>query len=240
VLSVIKLSMEKNLNPAISIILPCRNEQEALPFCLQQIKKVILQYNLSAEVIVSDSSKDNSPLIAKQENVELIKHDLAGYGRAYLEAFKHAKGKYLFMADADCSYDFNEIPNFIHQLENGYDLVIGNRFSGNIQKNAMPWANRHIGTPLLSLMLKVFFGAKITDSQSGMRAIKKDSLEKLTLQTEGMEFASEMIAKAIKNNLKIKEIPIHYYKRRGRSKLRPFRDALQHVKVMVLHLILQK
>lgn len=232
--------MERNPRPDISIILPCRNEQEALPFCLQQIKKVILQKNLSAEIIVSDSSTDASPNIAKQENVILIKHDLEGYGRAYLEAFKRAKGKYIFMADADCSYDFNEIPNFIEQLKNGYDLVMGNRLSGNIEKDAMPWANQHIGTPLLSLMLKIFFGTKITDSQSGMRAITMEALKKLNLQTDGMEFASEMIVKAIKNNLKIKELPIRYYKRKGQSKLKPFRDALQHMKVVVSHLLLQK
>lgn len=228
--------MIKSENPDVSIILPCRNEQEALPFCLQQIKKVILESNLSAEIIVSDSSIDNSPQIAKKENAILIKHDLVGYGRAYLEAFKRAQGKYIFMADADCSYDFNEIPRFINELENGYDLAIGNRLSKNIQKGAMPRANRYIGTPLLSLMLKIFFGAKIKDSQSGMRAIKKEALKKLNLQTDGMEFASEMIVKAIKNNLKIKELPIRYYKRRGQSKLKPFWDALRHIKLMTSYL----
>lgn len=225
--------MVKNENPNISIVLPCRNEQEALPFCLQQIKGVVLRHHLSAEVIVSDSSTDQSPQIAKQEHAGLVKHDLVGYGRAYLEGFKHAKGKYIFMADADCSYDFNEIPNFIQQLESGYDLVMGNRLSGNIEKNAMPWANQHIGTPLLSLMLRIFFGTKIKDSQSGMRAIRMESLKKLTLQTTGMEFASEMIIKAVQHNLKIKELPIHYYKRRGRSKLRPFQDTLAHIKLIV-------
>lgn len=220
--------------PKISIILPCRNEQEALPFCLQQIKKVILQHHLSAQIIVSDSSTDKSPQIAKRENVMLVKHDLEGYGRAYLEGFKHAKGQYIFMADADCSYDFNEIPRFARELENGYDLLIGNRLGGNIEKDAMPWANRHIGTPVLSLMLKMFFGANIQDSQSGMRAIKKESLQKLNLQTGGMEFASEIIVKAVRSNLKIKELPIQYYKRKGQSKLRPLKDAYKHIRFMLL------
>lgn len=231
--------MIKSENPNISIVLPCRNEQEALPFCLQQIKRVISSHHLSAEVIVSDSSTDNSPKIAMQENVILIKHNLEGYGRAYLEAFKRAKGEYLFMADADCSYDFNEIPNFILQLKNGCDLIIGNRLSGNIEKGAMPWTNRYIGTPLLSLMLKIFFGAKIKDSQSGMRAIKTETLKNLNLQTDGMEFASEMIVKAQQNNLKIKELPIHYYKRRGQSKLKPFWDALQHIKFIIFYFLLK-
>jgi len=228
----------ENINPKIpeiSIILPCRNEEEALPFCLEKIKKVIKDNNLSAEMIVSDSSTDKSPEIAKEYGAILIKHDKEGYGRAYLEAFKFSKGKYLFLADADNTYDFSQIPDFINQLESGYDFVIGNRFSGKIEKGAMPWPNRYIGTPVLSLFLKIFFGAKIKDSQSGIRAIKKDTLEKLNLQTSGMEFASEMIIKAIKNNLKIKEIPTNYFKRIGKSKLKPFSDAWKHIRFMLLY-----
>jgi len=221
--------------PEISIILPCRNEEGALPFCLEKIKKVIKDNNLSAEIIVSDSSTDKSPKIAKEYGVILIKHDKEGYGRAYLEAFKIVKGKYLFLADADNTYDFYQIPEFITQLELGYDFVIGNRLSGKIEKGAMPWPNKYIGTPILSLFLKIFFGAKIKDSQSGIRAIKKDALEKLNLQTSGMEFASEMIIKAIKNNLKIKEIPTNYFKRIGKSKLKPFSDAWKHIRFMLLY-----
>jgi len=221
--------------PEISIILPCRNEQEALPFCLEKIKKVIKDNNLSAEIIVSDSSTDKSPEIAKKYGVILIKHDKEGYGRAYLEAFKVAKGKYIFMADADSTYDFDRIPDFINELKNGNGMIMGNRLSGNIENGAMPWLNRHIGTPTLSFILKLFFGAKIIDSQSGMRAIKKESLEKLNLQTTGMEFASEMIVKAIKNNLKIKEIPVNYYKRKGTSKLKPISDAYKHIRFMLLY-----
>jgi glycosyltransferase involved in cell wall biosynthesis len=227
--------MEENNFPEISIILPCRNEEQALPFCLKQIKEVIKENNLSAEIIVSDSSDDKSPEIAKKENVILVKHDKEGYGIAYLEAFKMTKGKYIFMADADASYDFKEIPNFIKQLKNGFDMVIGNRFAGKMQDKAMSFSHRYIGNPILSFMLKLFFGTKIKDSQCGMRAIKKESLEKLNLQTSGMEFASEMIIKALKNNLKIKELPIGYYPRMGNSKFKPFRDAFKHIQFMLLY-----
>jgi glycosyltransferase involved in cell wall biosynthesis len=127
--------MEKTNNngPEISVILPCRNEEKALAFCLEQIKKTIRENNLSAEIIVSDSSTDRSPEIAKKEGVILLKHDKDGYGRAYLEAFKIAKGKYIFMADADGTYDFSEIPAFIAELKNGNDFVIGNRFGGKME-----------------------------------------------------------------------------------------------------------
>ena len=110
--------------PEISIILPCRNEEQAIEFCLKQIKEVIKNNNLNAEIIVSDSSSDSSSEIAKRNNVILVKHDKEGYGNAYLEGFKHAKGKYVFMADCDGSYDFNEIPNFIKYLKEGFDFVI--------------------------------------------------------------------------------------------------------------------
>ncbi|MGA2418341.1 MAG: glycosyltransferase family 2 protein [Candidatus Staskawiczbacteria bacterium] len=225
--------MEKE--PEISIILPCKNEEQALPFCLKQIEETIKKNNRSAEIIVSDSSTDKSPEIAKKENVVLVKHNKEGYGAAYLEAFKIAKGKYIFMADADASYDFKEIPNFIKQLENGFDMVIGNRFAKKIREDAMTFSHKYIGNPILSFILRLFFGAKIRDSQCGMRAIKKEALEKLNLQTTGMEFASEMLVKAIKNNLKIKELPIDYYPRIGKSKMKSFPDAWKHIRFMLLY-----
>lgn len=223
------------MKPKISIILPCQNEEQALPFCLKQIKQVVKKNKLSAEIIVSDSSTDKSPKIAKKEGAVLIKHNKDGYGNAYLEGFKKAKGKYIFMADADGTYDFSEIPNFIKNLKSGYDLVLGNRFGGKMENNAMPPLNKYIGNPTLSFVLRLFFGTKIKDSQSGMRAITKKSLDQLNLYTSGMEFASEMIIKAIKNNLKIKEVPINYRERRGESKLKPFSDAWKHLRFMLLY-----
>lgn len=223
-----------NTKPEISIILPCQNEAEALPFCLKQIKKTIRENNLNAEIIVSDSSTDQSPEIAKKENVILLKHNKDGYGIAYLEAFKIANGKYIFMADADGTYDFNEAPNFLKYLEKGYDFVIGNRFAGKMEKGAMPYFHK-LGNPLLSGILRLFFGTSIKDSHCGMRAISKKSLEKLNLQTTGMEFASEMVIKVLKNNLKIKELPINYYKRKGKSKLKTFSDAWKHIRFMLLY-----
>jgi len=227
--------MDNDNNPEISIILPCRNEAQGLPFCLKQIKETIKKNNLFAEIIVSDSSTDKSPEIARKENTILVKHDKEGYGWAYLEAFRIANGKYIFMADADASYDFREIPNFIKQLESGFDFVIGNRFAGKIYNKAMTFSHRYIGNPILSFILRLFFQTKIKDSQCGMRAIKKESLKKMNLQTTGMEFASEMIIKALRNNLKIKELAVDYYPRKGNSKMKSFRDAYKHIRFMLLY-----
>lgn len=225
----------ENSQPKISIILPCQNEEQGLAFCLKKIQEVIKNNNLSAEIIVSDSSTDKSPEIAEKFGAILVKHDKTGYGIAYLEAFKIAQGKYFFMADADGTYDFAEIPNFIKQLKKGNDLILGNRFAGKIENGAMPFMNKYIGNPVLSFILRLFFFTKIKDSHTGMRAIRKTSIKQLNLKTTGMEFASEMIIKAIKNNFKIKEVPINYYKRLGNSKLKPFSDAWKHLRFMLLY-----
>ena len=221
--------------PELSIILPCRNEEQALSICLSQIKKILKENNINAEIIVSDSSIDKSPEIAKKHRVKLIKHDKKGYGIAYLEAFKHVKGKYIFMADADCTYDFSEIPNFLNCLKEGYDFVIGNRFAKKIKKSVMPWSHRHIGNPVLSGLLRIFFGTSVKDSHCGMRAITKNALDQLNLQTTGMEFASEMVIKALKNKLKIKQIPINYKERIGNSKLNSISDGWRHLRFMLLY-----
>ncbi len=227
--------LKKEKSPELSIILPCRNEEQALPICLNQIRQVIKKHRLNAEVIVSDSSTDSSPEIARKNKIRLIKHNKQGYGIAYLEAFKHAKGEYVFIADADCTYDFNEIPIFLKFLKQDYDFIIGNRFSGKMQKNAMSFSHRYIGNPLLSFILRLFFKTNIKDSHCGMRAISKTALDKLNLQTTGMEFASEMIIKAINHKLRIKQLPIAYYSRKGTSKLNTFSDGWKHLRFMLLY-----
>src|SRR3989339_1386416 len=120
-----------------SVVLPCRNEEKSLDFCIKQIKKVLLDNKINGEIIVSDSSTDNSPQIARINKVKIVKHEKEGYGNAYIEGFKIAKGKYIFMADCDGTYDFNEIPKFIKELKRGNDLILGNRFAGKMEKDSM-------------------------------------------------------------------------------------------------------
>jgi len=223
-------------NPEISIILPCLNEEQAIGYCINEIKQVIKENKLNAEILVVDNgSKDKSIEIIKQKKVKLIHEPKKGYGSAYLTGFSASKGKYLFFADSDATYSFKNIPRFINQLKKGHDFVIGNRFQGNIEKSAMSWSHKHIGNPILSLILRLFFKTNVHDSHCGMRAITKQALDKLNLQTKGMEFASEMVIKAGKRNLKIKELPIHYHKRKGKSKLKSFADAWRHLRFMLLY-----
>lgn len=219
----------------LSIILPCRNEEKAIALCIKQIKEIIKKERINAEIIVSDSSSDSSPEIAQSLGVKVVKHNKEGYGNAYLEGIKQAKGKYLFMADADGTYEFKEIPRFLNELKKGANIVIGNRFQGEIEKNAMPWHHRYIGNPFLSALLRFLFNSKVQDVHSGMRAISKQTFNSLNLKTTGMEFASEMIIQSSKRKLKIKQLPINYKKRIGDSKLKSFSDGWRHLRFMLLY-----
>ena len=227
--------MSSSYNHKISIVLPCQNEEQSLDLCLTKIKSVLATNNLNGEIIVSDSSSDRSAEIARSHQVKLIKHDKNGYGLAYLEGFKLVEGDYIFMADPDSTYDFAEIPRFIKYLDDDYDFVIGNRFNRGIKKGVMPWSHQYIGNPMLSYLFRLFFKTKITDIHCGMRAIKVSALEKLNLKTTGMEFASEMVIKSIKNNFKIKELAIDYHARNGDSKLKSFSDGWRHLRFMLIY-----
>ena len=221
--------------PEVSVILPVRNEEESLSVVLEEIFRVYSKHNINGEIIVSDSSSDKSPEIAGRFGVILVKHNKEGYGIAYMEGIKCAHGRYIFMADADGTYEFSEIPNFIAALEENNDLVVGNRFAYHLDRGVMPWHHKYIGNPLLSFVLRIFFKAKIRDAHCGMRAITRDAYNKLHLQTTGMEFASEMLVKATFQNLKIKELPIKYKKRIGKSKLKSISDGWRHLRFMLLY-----
>ena len=216
-----------------SIVLPCRNEEASLGICIEKIRTAMQRLSESSyEIIVADSSSDKSPEIARNMGVMVVKHDKEGYGNACLEGLKHATGDYIILGDADDTYDFLELPRLLSHAE-GEDLVLGRR--DHIHKDAMPFLNRYIGNPLLSWILRLRFGSGIKDAHTGMRVIRRDALKILDLKTTGMEFASEMIIKAIENGLRMKEVPIHYYPRKGKTKMRRLPDGWRHLRFMLLH-----
>jgi len=219
--------------PRISVILPCRNEEKTIAACIHQIKSVFKKNKIDGEIIVSDSSSDNSYEIAKGLGVEVVKHRRIGYGIAILKGLYKASGEIIVFADSDGTYDFDEIPKLINELDS-CDLVIGNRLGGSLKKGAMPWHHRFIGNPLLSRSLNLLFKTKVSDAHSGFRAIRKEDFYKLDLKTTGMEFATEMIIKAAKNAMMIKEVPITYLPRVGESKMRSFRDGWRHLRFMLM------
>lgn len=225
----------------ISIIIPCLNEEKGIGFCLDEVVGTIKKNNLDAEIIVVDNdSTDRTALIVSEyqkkfASLVLVGEERRGYGSAYLKGFSVATGRYLVMADGDGTYDFSLVPDFVEKLKNGFDLVVGNRFATAHIKKVMPWHHRLIGNPILSGLVRIFFGAQIQDVHSGMRAITHEALQKINLNTFGMEFASEMVIKAAKQELRIGEIPIPYRKRLGESKLESFGDGWRHLRFILLY-----
>lgn len=184
------------------------------------------------EIIVSDSSDDRSAEIAKESSAVVVEHTNLGYGAAYLEGFKVAKGKSIIIGDSDNTYDFLEIPKFVSALRD-CDFVIGSRFRGNMEKGSMKVLHKYIGNPALNYIFNVLFGMNLSDTHCGFRAFKKEVLDELDFKEKGMEFALEMIVKIAKKRYRIKEVPINYYKRYALSKLRTFRDGFNHLCFMV-------
>jgi glycosyltransferase involved in cell wall biosynthesis len=219
----------------LSVIIPCLNEAENIVQCVRSARNAMNLAGIDGEVIVADNgSEDGSAKLAQTAGAYVVHELRRGYGSAYMAGFAAASGTYVLMADADLTYDFNEIPNFLRELQDGGDMVIGNRMQ-HIHPGAMPWHHRYIGNPLLSGLLNVLFRTGVSDAHCGMRAFRRDQLEALQLRTTGMEFASEMVVRAAKEKLDIREIPIEYHPRGGESKLSSFRDGWRHLRFLLLH-----
>ncbi len=220
----------------VSIVMPCLNEVETVGACVEKAIEVLEYHNIKGEVVVSDNgSTDGSVEAAIKAGARVVHQPKLGYGNAYLKGFEEARGQFIVMADSDNTYDFNAIPQFVALLWNGYDAVIGNRFTGQILPGAMPWLHRYIGNPVLSGLLNIFFRTGIGDAHCGMRAFTKDAYKRMHLQTSGMEFASEMVINSAKAGLKMTEVPITYHPREGESKLHSFRDGWRHLRFMLLY-----
>jgi glycosyltransferase involved in cell wall biosynthesis len=219
----------------ISVVIPCLNEAENIEQCVVTALGAMELAEISGEVVVADNgSEDASAELAELAGARVVHEPVRGYGSAYLAGFAAARGEYIVMADADLTYDFNEIPRFLAELQAGADMVIGDRMS-NIHPGAMPWHHRYIGNPLLSRFLNLLFHTGVSDAHCGMRAFASEHLERLDLRTTGMEFASEMVVRAAQAKLDIRELPIEYHPRGGESKLSSFRDGWRHLRFLILH-----
>jgi glycosyltransferase involved in cell wall biosynthesis len=219
----------------VSVVIPCLNEAANIERCVRTALEVLSRNALDGEVLVVDNaSEDDSAALAAAAGARVVHEPRRGYGSAYLAGFAAARGRYIVMADADLTYDFNEIPRFVAELEQGAELVMGDRMD-NIQPGAMPWLHRYIGNPALTGLLNLFFNTGVTDAHCGMRALRRDVLPRLDLRTTGMEFASEMVIRAAKADLRIAEFPIEYHPRGGESKLSSFRDGWRHLRFLLVH-----
>ena len=230
------LGADSDGEPVLSVVMPTMNEEEGIETCLDWIEEAVLELGLPTEIIVSDSSTDRTPEIARERGAIVVEPDQQGYGYAYRYAFERARGEYVVMGDADTTYDFSEIPRLLEHLEaEDADVVMGSRLEGEIEDGAMPPLHQYVGNPLLTTFLNAFYDAEVSDAHSGFRIFRRDTLDELGLETDGMEFASEMIMEAGAQNLDIEEVPIVYHEREGEETLDSFQDGWRHVRFMLVN-----
>ena len=222
----------------VSVVMPCLNESLTLGTCIKKAQATIDRLGVRGEIIVADNgSSDGSQSLAESLGARVVPIKMRGYGSALRGGIAAARGKYVIMGDSDDSYDFTQLEDFLSKLDEGYQLVMGNRFMGEIKPGAMPFLHRFVGNPVLSWIGRLFFGCPVGDFQCGLRAFRKDAIDRLELQTTGMEFSTEMVVKATLFNLQIAEIPtvLSPDGRDRRPHLRTWRDGWRYLRFLLLY-----
>jgi glycosyltransferase involved in cell wall biosynthesis len=226
---------EEAASPLVSIVMPCLNEEETVGVCVRKARSWLERSGVAGEVIVVDNgSTDGSVALAEREGARVVHERRRGYGNAYLRGFEEARGEYIVMGDSDDTYDFSDLSRLIEPLDRGYDMVLGNRFRGGMSTEAMPWAHRYLGTPVINFLIRLFSGVRIGDSQSGFRAFRRTAHSGMRLRSGGMELASEMLVRAARTGMRITEVPATYGVRRAPSKLSTVRDGWRHLRFLLL------
>ena len=218
-----------------TFLMPCLNEAETLEYVISQVKSAIERLKLDAEILIADNnSADDSAEIATVNGARVIKVKNRGYGSALIGGIKSAKGKYIIMGDCDGSYDFANPDLFISELKKGAKLVVGDRFKGGIEKGAMSCSHR-LGIPFLSALARWRFKTDVRDFHCGLRAFERESALKMNLSCQGMEFATEIIARFAQSGEKISQVPtpLKCDKRSGKSHIRTVRDGFRHLKFIL-------
>jgi glycosyltransferase involved in cell wall biosynthesis len=228
------------INPAsieLTVLMPCLDEARTVATCVRKALAACDAAGIEAEVLVADNgSSDGSPEIAEKAGARVIHVAEKGYGSALKAGIEAARGRYVVMGDADDSYAFEDVPRFLERLRAGDELVMGSRFRGVIHDGAMPFLHRVLGNPGLTWILNVFFGAGITDAYCGLRGFSRESIQKLSLQSPGMEFAIEMVVRAAQQHMRIGEVPTSLKPdgRDRKSHLRTWRDGWRTLRFMLL------
>jgi glycosyltransferase involved in cell wall biosynthesis len=224
--------------PEVSVVMPCLNESLTLGTCIQKALATFKSRGINGEVIVADNgSTDGSQAIAIDLGARVVPVQTKGYGSALRTGIAAARGRLVVMGDSDDSYDFTQLGDFVDKLNDGFDLVMGNRFQGGIRPGAMPLLHRYLGNPGLSWLGRLFFKCPVGDFQCGLRGFRKEAIDRLQLRTLGMEFSTEMVVKATLFNLRIAEIPTTLSPD-GRDRaphLRTWRDGWRYLRFLLLY-----
>jgi glycosyltransferase involved in cell wall biosynthesis len=204
-------------DPEFSIVIPALNEQltieDFVAWCHEGIKKA----GIRCEILIIDSGSDRTTELALAGGARVLRTPKRGLGRAYLDALPHIRGKYVIMGDCDCTYDFRELVPFVEKFRAGAEFVMGSRFRGYIEDDAMPPLHRYLGTPVTTWILNTIFSSKFSDIHCGMRGLSKDALARMDLRSQSWEYASEMVLKSVHMGLRTEEVPIRFLKdREGR------------------------
>jgi glycosyltransferase involved in cell wall biosynthesis len=200
--------------PELSIVIPALNEEltmeDFVTWCHEGMKKA----GVRGEILIVDSGKDRAAEIALANGARVLKTPKRGLGRAYQDALPFVRGKYLLLGDCDCTYDFRELVPFVEGFRAGSEFIMGSRFRGYIEPGSMPPLHRYLGTPITTWILNVIFSSHFSDIHCGMRGISKAAFERMDLQSQSWEYASEMVLKSVHMHLRTTEVPIRFLKDR--------------------------
>ena len=222
----------------VSVVMPCLNEAETVGTCIEKARRALRELDVAGEIVVADNgSTDGSQAIAARMGARVVPVDVKGYGSALMGGIAAARGTFIIMGDADDSYDFTDLRPFVARLREGYDLVMGNRFTGGIKPGAMSPLHRYLGNPVLTGIGRLLFRAPCGDFHCGLRGFSKAAIMTLDLRTTGMEFASEMVVKATLHQMRITEVPTTLSRdgRRRPPHLRSWRDGWRHLRFLLLY-----
>ena len=223
--------------------MPALNEELTVGDFVDWCKQGLARVGIRGEILIIDSSSDRTAEIAVERGARVLKTPRRGLGRAYIDALPFIRGRYIVMGDADCTYDFRELEPFVARFHEGYEFVMGSRWKGYIEPGAMPFLHRYLGTPVTTWILNVLYSSKFSDIHCGMRGITREALERIDLRSQSWEYASEMVLKAVRMELRTTEVPIRFLKdREGRLShhkragwLEPWKAAWINLRAMFIY-----
>jgi glycosyltransferase involved in cell wall biosynthesis len=228
----------ESVAPELTVVMPCLNEAGTIEICIRKAQGSIERLGITGEIVVADNgSTDGSQEIAEALGARVVPVERKGYGAALTGGIAAARGRWVIMGDADDSYDFADLEPFVRRLQEGYDLVAGNRFKGGIRPGAMPWLHRRLGNPMLSFVGKRLYGTPCGDIYCGLRGFDREKVAALDIRSSGMEFAIEMIVKATMQGLRVTEVPTTLSPdAEGRvPHLNTWRDGWKSVRLLLLY-----